>query len=167
MGSSSVRRNLFQNHLSRRPVPSAPGGGAPGLSSQLLQANSSESNPPAFSGSADDGEIVVKDKNGTYNLDIPVLPPVEGEEGDEMEGIEGGGSTTATGAESTGQGEMSGQDKERIEANLVEMMYRSRNRQRSSEPHEILNLIYHSLRNKVAALEEDKWMYEPEADARV
>jgi hypothetical protein len=32
---------------------------------------------------------------------------------------------------------------------------------------EILNLIYQSLRNKVAALDEDNWMYEPEADTRV
>lgn len=106
----------------------------------------------------DGGEIVVKDKNGDYKLDIPVLPPATGEEdGDEMEGIEGGatrGSGT-TGADSTAQTEISGREKEskftsiirtlladniliaidlEIEAGLVEMMYRGRNRQMSTEP---------------------------------
>lgn len=32
---------------------------------------------------------------------------------------------------------------------------------------EIYNLVQQSLRNKVAALEEDNWMYEPEAEPRV
>lgn len=31
---------------------------------------------------------------------------------------------------------------------------------------EILNRIHQSLRNKVAALEEDNWMYEAEVDSR-
>lgn len=31
---------------------------------------------------------------------------------------------------------------------------------------EILSLIHQSLRNKVAALEEDNWMYEPENEPR-
>lgn len=31
---------------------------------------------------------------------------------------------------------------------------------------EILNLIQQSLRNKVASLEEDNWMYEPENESR-
>ncbi|KAL2862993.1 uncharacterized protein BJX67DRAFT_272707 [Aspergillus lucknowensis] len=174
MGASSVRRNLFQNHLNKRPISvsaSGPSNGTSGPSSQVLQPNAPESNASSSVGSADDGEIVIKDKNGGYKLDIPVLPPIIGEEGDEMEGIEGGGaggsSTAATGADSTGQGEMSGREKEKIEAGLVEMMYRNRNRQMSSEPHEILNLIYQSLRSKVAALDEDNWMYEPETDNRV
>ncbi|KAL4871984.1 hypothetical protein BDV12DRAFT_193780 [Aspergillus spectabilis] len=169
MGSSSVRRNLFQNHLSRRPASSAPTNGTSGLCSQVLQSSAPESNPSVSGGPVDDGEIVVKDNNGTYKLDTPVLPPIVGEEGNEMESIDGGRSTAATRADSTGQGEMSGQDKKKIEASVVEMMYRNRNRNRqmSSEPYEILNLIYHSLRNKVAALEEDNWMYEPEPDTRV
>ncbi|KAL4967258.1 uncharacterized protein BDV14DRAFT_197990 [Aspergillus stella-maris] len=170
MGTTSVRRNLFQNHLSRRPVSTAaPSNGSSGLSSQVSQSNAPESISSVSSGPADDGEIVVKDKNGSYKLDIPVLPPMVNEDGDEMEGIEGGGagsSTAATGADSTGQGEMSGREKDKIEAGLVEIMYRNRNRQMSSEPHEILNLVYQSLRSKVAALDEDNWMYEAEADTR-
>ncbi|KAL4801713.1 hypothetical protein BDV18DRAFT_72201 [Aspergillus unguis] len=163
MGTTSVRRNLFQNHLSRRPVSTAPNNGPSGLSSQVSQSSAPDLNPPVASGSSDDGEIVVKDKNGGYSLDIPVLPPIVGEDGDEMEGIEGAAETT----DPTGQGEMSGREKEKIEASLVEIMYRNRNRQMSSEPHEILNLIHQSLRNKVATLDEDNWMYEPEPDTRV
>ncbi|KAL4926509.1 uncharacterized protein BDV17DRAFT_293504 [Aspergillus undulatus] len=191
MGTTSVRRNLFQNHLSRRPVStSGPSNGTSGLSSQVLQSTGAESSSSTSTGPTDDGEIVVKDKNGSYKLDIPVLPPMISEDGEEMEGIEGGAggsSTAAAGAESTGQGEMSGREKDKIEAGLVEIMYRNRNRQISSEPQgelafavlvaqspviqalmlaEILNLIYQSLRNKVTALDEDNWMYEPESDTR-
>jgi hypothetical protein len=71
----------------------------------------------------DDGEIVVKDKNGSFTLDIPVLPPILGEDEDEMEGIEtegtGGDSTAATGAELTGQGGMSGRQKESMSTSFV------------------------------------------------
>ncbi|OJJ52594.1 hypothetical protein ASPSYDRAFT_574763 [Aspergillus sydowii CBS 593.65] len=163
MGTTSVRRNLFQNHLSRRPVStSGPSNGSSGLSSQVAQLNASETNSSVAVGSMDDNEIVVKDKNGSYKLEIPVLPPITGDDGDDMEGIEAGGGpggnpTGATGATSTGQ---------EIEAGLVEMMYRNRNRQMSSEPHEILNLVHQSLANKVATLEEDNWMYETEIDSR-
>jgi hypothetical protein len=113
---------------------------------------------------------VVRDKNGGYKLDVPVLPPVVGEDGDEMEGVEGSGATggsAATGADSTAQTEISGREKEKIEASLVEMMCRNRNRQLSNEPAEILGLIQQSLQNKVAALDEDNWMYEPESNSRV
>lgn len=40
----------------------------------------------------DGGDIVVRDKNGSYKVDIPVLQPGEDEDGgDPMEGVEGGG----------------------------------------------------------------------------
>ncbi|KAL2837274.1 hypothetical protein BJX68DRAFT_25055 [Aspergillus pseudodeflectus] len=170
MGASSVRRNLFQNHLNRRPVTvSTSGNGTSGLSSQVLQSNAPEPSSSLSAGSVDDGEIVVKDKNGGYKLDIPVLPPIVGEDGEEMEGLESGeaGTSAATNGADSGRGEMSGREKEKMEASLAEMMYRKRNRQMSSEPHEILDLVYQSLRNKVASLEEDNWMYESEPDNRV
>lgn len=152
MGKTSVRRNLFQNHLSKRPVPADPNNGTSGGPSQSSQSTVTESNSSAPANSMDDGEIVVKDKNGGYSLDIPVLPPMVAE-GDEMEGIEGGAGTTIG---LTGQSDMSGRDKEskfvhlhplrhfkrtvdssviEIEASLVEIMYRNRDRQMSSEPH--------------------------------
>lgn len=55
----------------------------------------------------DNGEIVPRDQNGNYKLDIPVLPPVMlGEDGDEagaMEGVEEGGAG-AGGRSSGGSG---------------------------------------------------------------
>ncbi|KAL4914268.1 hypothetical protein BDW62DRAFT_213583 [Aspergillus aurantiobrunneus] len=170
MGTTSVRRNLFQNHLSRRPVSTpGPSNGAPGLSSQISHSTGPEPNPPTNAGPMDDGEILVKDKNGSYKLDIPVLPPIVGEDGEEMGGIEGGhggSSTAATGANSTGQGEMGGREKEKIEASLVEI-YCEESGAMALTLAEILNLLNQSLKNRVAALDEDNWIYEPEADTRV
>ncbi|KAI9369787.1 hypothetical protein BJX61DRAFT_126342 [Aspergillus egyptiacus] len=166
MGTSSVRRNLFHNHLSRRAASTSGAESASsGLSSQVLQSSAPESNS-ALPAPVDDGEIVVKDKNGGYKLDIPVLPPLEGENGDDMEGIEGGGSTAATGADSTEQ-EMNVREKEKMEANLAELIYRNRNRRMSNEQHEILALLHQCLRNKVAAMDEENWMFEGEADSCV
>ncbi|KAE8377897.1 hypothetical protein BDV26DRAFT_200963 [Aspergillus bertholletiae] len=174
MGTTSVRRNLFRHHLSKRSVSAIPpnasmqSGTTGGLSSHTMSSASSESTPSLSSGMVDGGEIVVKDKNGDYKLDIPVLlPTIRGEDEAEMESIEGGATrgSGATGADSTAQTEISGREKEKIEASLVEMMYRSRNRQMSAEPAEILNLIHQSLRNKVASLDEDNWIYEPEPDS--
>ncbi|KAL5360324.1 hypothetical protein BJX96DRAFT_69920 [Aspergillus floccosus] len=179
MGTTSVRRNLFHHHLSRRPVSTAPpnpslpsgtAGGVSGLSSHIIAPATNESTSSLSSGSGDTGEIVVRDKNGGYKLDVPVLPPVVGEDDDEMEGVEGSGATggsAATGADSTAQTEISGREKEKIEASLVEMICRNRNRQMSNEPAEILGLIQQNLQNKVAALDEDNWMYEPEPNSRV
>ncbi|GKZ27529.1 hypothetical protein AbraIFM66951_005502 [Aspergillus brasiliensis] len=170
MGTTSVRRNLFHHHISKRAGSTGPAGssaqgktsnGNSGLSSQLLQSASSDPSTSLSSGSIDNGEIVVKDKNGSYKLDVPVLPPLVGEDGEEMEGIEGVGDGSGAAG-----GNLNAQEKEKMEANLVEMMYRNRNRQMSIEPAEILNRIQQSLRNKVAALEEDNWMYEAEVDSR-
>ncbi|KAK1149934.1 hypothetical protein N8T08_003490 [Aspergillus melleus] len=96
----------------------------------MISAAASESTSSLSSGPIDNGEIVTRDKNGGYKLDIPVLPPIAGREGEEeMEDVEGGGVSgcpSAGGTDSSGQAEM--------EATLVEMMCRSRNRQLSSEP---------------------------------
>lgn len=170
MGASSVRRNIFHHHLSRRPVSTASSNAstqhthsASGLSSHMLSSTASESTSSLSSGSVDNGEIVTRDKNGGYKLDIPILPPIAGRESeDEMEGVEAGGvsgGSGAGGADATGQADLSEREKEstlrapvvpftmavlmltaavpknlEIEATLVEMMCRSRNRQMSSEP---------------------------------
>lgn len=63
---------------------------------------------------------MVKDKNGAYKLDIPVLSPVTvgggGEDGDEMDGFEdsqnGGAGSGATVVDSTGETEIGGREKE-------------------------------------------------------
>ncbi|KAE8351184.1 hypothetical protein BDV28DRAFT_24835 [Aspergillus coremiiformis] len=171
MGTTSVRRNLFHHHLSKRSVPAAPPhaplqvGPPGGLSSLSSHVMSSESTQPLGPATVDGGEIVVKDKNGRYKLDIPIL---SGEDGNDTEGLEESGATRGSGppGADSSQTEISGREKEKIEASLVEMMYRNRNRQMSSEPAEILNLIHQSLRNKVASLDEDNWIYEPESDSQ-
>jgi hypothetical protein len=125
MGTTSVRRNLFHHHLSKRSVSAAPpnasmqgntNGGMFNLSSHVISSASSESTQSLASGMAESGDIVVKDKNGGYRIDIPVLPSVVGEEdGDEMEGIEESGVTRgsgATGADSKAQPEINGREKE-------------------------------------------------------
>lgn len=138
---------------------------------QSSHPGSSETNSSNNARSADNDEFVVKDKNGSYKLDIPVLPPViVGENGEEIEGFDdgqNGGGSGSTVVDSAGETDLGGREKERIEASLIEMMCRNRNRQMSGEPAEIYNLIQQSLRNKVAALEEDNWMYEPEIEPRV
>jgi len=103
---------------------------------------------------------------------VPMLPPgMIGDDADEggMEGIEDGGQSG--GAAGSGgvadEGEMSGREKEKIEASIVEMMCRNRSRQINSEPSEIFLLIQQSLRNRVAGLDEDKWMYEMEDEIHV
>lgn len=63
---------------------------------------------------------MVKDKNGAYKLDIPVLSPVivggGGEDGDEMDGFEDsqneGAGSGATVVDSTGETEIGGREKE-------------------------------------------------------
>ncbi|PYH48280.1 uncharacterized protein BP01DRAFT_179863 [Aspergillus saccharolyticus JOP 1030-1] len=176
MGTTSVRRNLFHHHLSRRAGSVAPSSssaqsnanhGTPALPTHMALSNSSESVSSLSSGLVDNGEIVVRDKNGSYKIDIPILPAVVSEGGDEMEGIEEvdargvpGDATTST----ANQTDISGREKEKIEANLLGL-YRNKTRRMSSEPAEILNLVQRSLRNKVAALDEDNWMYEPEVDS--
>ncbi|RAH83454.1 hypothetical protein BO86DRAFT_52078 [Aspergillus japonicus CBS 114.51] len=178
MGTTSVRRNLFHHHLSRRPGSVAPSSssaqssatqGAPVLSKHMAPSMSSDSASSLGSGPVDGGEIVARDKNGGYKLDIPVLPALIGNGGDEMEGIEDvgahGGSGTAT-VDTTNQTDISRREKEKIEASLSEM-YRNKSRRMSSEPAEILTLIQQSLRSKVAALDEDNWMYEPEVDSSI
>lgn len=66
----------------------------------------------------DNGDIVVKDKNGGYRLDIPVLSPMmTGEEGDEvpMEGVEEGrpsAGSGGTGVGSVSDTDISGREKE-------------------------------------------------------
>ncbi|KAJ5873564.1 uncharacterized protein N7473_013437 [Penicillium subrubescens] len=202
ISQSSVRRNLFQQTLSRRPASTgppnstlAPGPGPgisipPGPGQNNLTTNNSASASANTNGKnalltrpaqhrlkptststelsrpikiSENREIVVRDKNGGYKLDVPALPAAligeDGEELGELEVEEGGESSML-------DAELSGRDKEKFEAALVEMVIRHRNRQSSGEPDEILNIVHQSLRKKVASLDGDNWMFEPERDTR-
>lgn len=60
---ATVRRNLFSQHSLRRPAASI---------------STSTSVTTLLESPKDDGsEIVVKDQNGNYQVQIPLLPPLE------------------------------------------------------------------------------------------
>lgn len=67
-GTSSVRRNLFHHSLSRRPT----------------SASTSTSATTLQEGSQDESsDIVVKDRNGNYEVQIPLLPPLDEDQAQE------------------------------------------------------------------------------------
>ncbi|GLI81456.1 hypothetical protein PoHVEF18_009837 [Penicillium ochrochloron] len=146
ISQSSVRRNLFQQTLSRRPASTGPPNStlAPGPGSGISippgagqnnpttnnSANTNGTNalltrpaqhrlkPTSTSASAElsrplkiseNREIVVRDKNGGYKLDVPALPPAligeDGEELGELDAEDGGESSML-------DVELSGRDKE-------------------------------------------------------
>ncbi|MCJ1256827.1 hypothetical protein MMC24_004651 [Lignoscripta atroalba] len=121
--TSHVRRNLFHHHLSRRPTSASTS-----TSVTTLQDSPRDNN----------SDIVMRDQNGNYQVQMPSLPAVDDEQSQEDEGRE----------------------TEKLEARLLEM-YRNRSRQ-TSEPAELLAAVQSSLRRKVASLEEDNWMFEAE-----
>jgi len=69
--TSSVRRNLFHHHLSRRPTSSSTASSATTLQSAIHD---------------DSTEIVAKDRNGNYAVQVPTLPPLEDEQVEEEMG---------------------------------------------------------------------------------
>ncbi|CAF9906338.1 hypothetical protein IMSHALPRED_004175 [Imshaugia aleurites] len=126
-GTSSVRRNLFHHSLSRRPT----------------SASTSTSATTLQEGSQDESsDIVVKDRNGNYEVQIPLLPPLD---------------------EDQAQEEDSGNEKDKIDARLLEM-YKDRSLQ-PHDPAELLNAVHASLRRKVASLHEDNWIFETELES--
>ena len=60
--TSSVRRNLFHHHLSRRPTGPSTSTSATALQEPLPDSSS---------------DIVIRDINGNYAVQIPLLPPLE------------------------------------------------------------------------------------------
>lgn len=109
MGPTSVRRNLFHQNLSRRPASAAPANGAVPPGSNVVSNRPSNrlkpiaSDPSASSRNSKLGEnrdIVVRDKNGAYKLDMPVLPrsTLVGDDGKELEELDAESGETAFGA---------------------------------------------------------------------
>jgi hypothetical protein len=94
MNQNSVRRNLFHGNLSRRPASAGPPNGnvpqhSNGLSnrpSHRLKTTASDSAAPARAfKSLENRDIVVRDKSGSYKLEIPTLPSaLIGEDGEEL-----------------------------------------------------------------------------------
>ncbi|KIM94871.1 hypothetical protein OIDMADRAFT_60035 [Oidiodendron maius Zn] len=129
---TGVRRNLFQQHISRRPTTSSTS-----TSAETLRLDSDHG--------SDTADIVIRDKNGDYDIGEPPIPTMdEPGEGAHVEAQE--------------------DEKERQRlAEAVKHHQRDRNRA-PSEPAELLEAVRQSLRNKVAALSEDNWMYEAEEE---
>ncbi|KAK2872081.1 hypothetical protein FQN49_002560 [Arthroderma sp. PD_2] len=198
MGSSqpssslpSVRRTLFNSGsshaTSRRPASNTTSSAATDNHSSMTadidtgsngSSNAFGGNKPSkstsklgtslSSSSLDNGDIVARDKNGCYEVDIPMLPPgVFGEEvegGDSMEGIEHSGGAEMAVEEG---GELAGRDKEKIDASFVEMMRHNRSRHVNGEPSEVFLLVQQNLRDRVLGLDEDKWMFEVEEEIKL
>ncbi|KAI9052300.1 hypothetical protein LZ554_003654 [Drepanopeziza brunnea f. sp. 'monogermtubi'] len=130
--AQGVRRNLFQQHLSRRPTTSSTS-----TSSETLRLD--------IEPDSDSSDIVIRDKNGDFEIEDPPIQPFdEPEEGGQIDPQE------------------DEKERERL-ADAVKHHQRDRNRA-PSEPAELLEAVRASLRAKVARLAEDNWMYEAEDD---
>lgn len=115
MNHTSVRRNLFHGNLSRRPASAGPPNGAVPQNHNGLSNRPSHRLKPTFSDSgpqtrpfktAENKEIVVRDKNGSYKLEIPTLPQaLVGEDGEEL-------AELAPGDGAFESSELTGRDKE-------------------------------------------------------
>ncbi|KAL2039184.1 hypothetical protein N7G274_008233 [Stereocaulon virgatum] len=122
--TANVRRNLFHHQLSRRPTSSSTSTTATTLQESLND---------------DSSDIVVKDRNGKYDVQVPLLPPLDEEQAQEEEVAS---------------------EKEKLDARLLEM-YKDRSLQ-PGEPAELMVAVQASLRRKVASLDDDNWMFEAE-----
>lgn len=85
-------------------------------------------------------DIVVKDRNGNYQVDIPLLPPLDEEQMQEED--------------------EAAMEKERQEARLLEM-WKDKHLQ-PSDPAELYAAVQTKLRGVVASLDKDNWMFEAE-----
>jgi hypothetical protein len=76
-GTTGVRRNLFHQHLSRRPTTGT--GLTASASTEALQMGIEEI--------SETSDIVMRDKNGDYEVGDPPIPPVDDQEeqGNEMQ----------------------------------------------------------------------------------
>lgn len=70
---SNVRRNLFHHHLSRRPT-----------STSTSTSTTTIQEVPVDNSS----EIVIRDTQGNYAVQIPLLPPLEDDQAQEDEAVE-------------------------------------------------------------------------------
>ncbi|KAJ5180334.1 hypothetical protein N7492_003544 [Penicillium capsulatum] len=172
MGPNSVRRNLFQQNITRRQASGGPSNGMQSGNGGLSTRPSHRLKPTASDSSsssrsirlADNRDIVVRDHNGGYKMDVPTLPRNfllrdDREDVDELEAEDSGEMRFES-------SELVEREKQKFEAALVDMMIRHRNRQTTGEPDEILDIVHQSLRKKVNALDDDNWMFEPERGPR-
>ncbi|KAK4189633.1 hypothetical protein QBC35DRAFT_379826 [Podospora australis] len=167
--AASVRRNLFQSQLTRRPT--AP----PGTTTTSSSSSSSSSSSTQQPASSDlSGDIVVRDQNGEIELGDPPTPPIDdAEEIETLQAEQENERERKRLAEAVKQHHhphqqhpegktkksfkslLSSHDKIPTEEDLyIAKPYAS--------GAELLEAVRASLRQKVAALAEDNWMYSRE-----
>ncbi|KAI1636411.1 hypothetical protein F4809DRAFT_641518 [Biscogniauxia mediterranea] len=171
-GGGGVRRNLFQSQLTRRPTPtttgpssssSSAGAGAnhhgssasSGDCSNNNNNNSNNSNKAAAAAAAllrldvevlsDTSEIVIRDKNGDFEMGDPPTPPLEDLDEVVLDDA---------------------QENERERQKLAETVRHHQINRTPAQPEEVLEALKASMRAQVIALAEDNWMYEPEESPR-
>ncbi|KAI1377420.1 hypothetical protein F4677DRAFT_444648 [Hypoxylon crocopeplum] len=137
--TSGVKRNLFQGQLTRRPTPTT---SSSNDSAETLRLADVEV-------LSDTSEIVIRDKNGDFDVGDPPTPPLDDPE-------EGGTLDDA-------------QESERERQKLAEAVkHHQINLNRTpAQPEEVLEALRASMKAQVAALAEDNWMYEPEEQIRM
>ncbi|KAI1477196.1 hypothetical protein F4774DRAFT_204636 [Daldinia eschscholtzii] len=139
--TAGIRRNLFQSQLTRRPTPTT--------SSQSSNNSAETLRLGDVEVLSDTSDIVVRDKNGEFDVGDPPTPPLDDPE-------EGGGALDDA------------QESERERQRLAEAVkhYQINHNRTPAQPEEVLETLRASMRAKVAALAEDNWMYEPEEQQR-
>ncbi|KAK6952238.1 hypothetical protein Daesc_006772 [Daldinia eschscholtzii] len=139
--TAGIRRNLFQSQLTRRPTPTT--------SSQSSNNSAETLRLGDVEVLSDTSDIVVRDKNGEFDVGDPPTPPLDDPE-------EGAGALDDA------------QESERERQRLAEAVkhYQINHNRTPAQPEEVLETLRASMRAKVAALAEDNWMYEPEEQQR-
>ncbi|KAI0119870.1 hypothetical protein GGR51DRAFT_41 [Nemania sp. FL0031] len=163
--AAGVRRNLFQSQLTRRPTTAEttrlgpPGGGGPASSTAATTAtiatttSSSSASADALRLDVDmlpeSTEIVIRDKNGEFEVDDPPTPPLDDPEDDAALD--------------------DAQENERERQRLAEAVrhHQANYTLVAAQPEEVMETLKASMRAKVAALAEDNWMYEAEEPPHV
>lgn len=147
MTASSVRRNLFQSQLTRRPT--AGGSTSPSTSAETLRLDADgqphqQPSLPSPLESPSSADIVIRDRNGEIELGDPPTPPLD--DPDEVVALD------------------TRQENEKERQRLSEAVKQHQIDQNSvpAQPEELLEAVRASLRAKVAALAEDNWMFERE-----
>ncbi|RYO86399.1 hypothetical protein DL766_006975 [Monosporascus sp. MC13-8B] len=157
--TAGVRRNLFQSQLmGRRPTPTATGAGAGAGATRSASASASSASGETLrldgidvlTDEDETSEIVVRDKNGEFEVRDPPTPPLDDPATEEDGALD------------------DAQENERERHRLAEAVrhHQVNHNRTHAQPEEVLEVLRASMRAQVAALAEDNWMYEPEEQAR-
>ncbi|KAI1498533.1 hypothetical protein F5X99DRAFT_318307 [Biscogniauxia marginata] len=151
LAGGGVRRNLFQGQLTRRPTPTTSSAAA----AAAAVANSSSSSSATTAAEkamrldvevlSDTSEIVIRDKNGEFEVGDPPTPTLEDMDEVVLDDA---------------------QENERERQKLAETVRHHQINRSPAQPEEVLEALKASMRAQVIALAEDNWMYEPEEQPR-